>query len=214
MDSNRTVIYSAIIGGLFSIVATFVTWNRDITLNRDKAEHELILAVITGQTTESAARNLTFLAKAGLVRDPNGKIATLEKEPSQAPTVPAVLQPPGDTVQQMSWQALVDALGSSDAKIRTSAAGRLVTDFGSAPEVIDQLLMMIDPYNRSATANGRYNALVVLLETDRSAWSQQRKESALATLQSLQTAAPASGGPIGKKTKQRIEELREFLVNG
>jgi N-acetyl-anhydromuramyl-L-alanine amidase AmpD len=62
-------------------------------LEREKAQNEIIIKVIETGDTESAKKNLLFLIAAGLVKDPDRKIAEAATNPETSPVLPSVALP-------------------------------------------------------------------------------------------------------------------------
>ena len=74
--------------GIETLAANKQKSEADAELERQKNEGSLILKAIDTQDPTKAATLLVFLAKNGIIRDPNGKIAALEQNPEDAPTLP------------------------------------------------------------------------------------------------------------------------------
>jgi hypothetical protein len=75
--------------GLISIgIANYLQSGANLRLEREKAESALILKAIETGDREVAAKNLAFLVQIGLIQDKTGRIAALEKSPSNAPVLP------------------------------------------------------------------------------------------------------------------------------
>lgn len=84
---------AAIVSGFLALVgigvANFYQSRANLLLEREKAQSGLILKAIETGNPEAATKNLLFLLKLGLINDPTGRIAALEKNPEDAPFLPS-----------------------------------------------------------------------------------------------------------------------------
>ena len=82
-----------LLGGVVTILSglALATWQGqgNLKLERQKFESTLIVKAIETGDQNVAAKNLLFLLHLGLISDPNGKIAALQANPSQAPVLPS-----------------------------------------------------------------------------------------------------------------------------
>lgn len=92
------------------------------SLEREKFESDLILKAIETGDPEKATRNLLFLKNVGLIRDPSGRIAALEKTPTEAPVLPSQGAIP-PTVVITASPGNVPLLGSSTLTWTSTNAG-------------------------------------------------------------------------------------------
>lgn len=82
-------IAAGVVGLLGAVASNFLQARSTLSLEREKFESSLILKAIETGDPEDATRNLLFLKNVGLIRDPSGKIAALEKAPASAPVLPS-----------------------------------------------------------------------------------------------------------------------------
>jgi hypothetical protein len=81
---NAGLIIGGVIGIISALVANFLQSRSAIELERQKLESTLITKAVETLDPAVSSRNLRFLLKAGLIRDPDGRIARASS-PADAP---------------------------------------------------------------------------------------------------------------------------------
>jgi hypothetical protein len=87
-----TAVVAAAAAILAAVFAAYLQGRASIQLEREKFRSSLILRAIGTDNQDEAGRNLRFFVKAGLISDPDGRIASLR--PSEVPVLPSPMQSP------------------------------------------------------------------------------------------------------------------------
>lgn len=152
-----TVVLSAA-AGLFTLFGTllgaYFQGNQNLALEREKAQNEVIIKVIETGDTEKAKKNLLFLIAAGLIKDPDGKIARAAADPKTAPVLPAPSLPTLDLGYRVPAsprnisEIIISDTQSSDVEAELAGLSQfhvsyhyLITESGETRRLVDESLI-------------------------------------------------------------------------
>lgn len=122
-----------------------------------------------------------------------------------------VWMPSARTPDTASIDDLIGQLDAESKQARIGATTQLIIRHGNDPRTVAEALALIEPPRLDAlSASGRINVLVLLRNTQSSAWDVASVERARQAL--MQIRARASGGvAIGPQTEAELGKVKAFL---